>query len=85
MKVSSKLTLPTMVLIAGLLFACGGSEDAPLPSASTPAEYVTTDSLSKIRFADGQVSLNDRCPVRKVSLNLRMPAVYVNGHPVGFC
>lgn len=43
------------------------------------------DTLPRIRFADGQVSLNDRCPVRKGPLNLRMPPVYVNGRPVGFC
>ena len=43
------------------------------------------DTLPRIRFADGLVSLNDRCPVRLVPLNLRMPPVYVNGRPVGFC
>ena len=39
----------------------------------------------RVRYADGQVSLNDRCPVRLVKLNRRMPPTYVNGHPVGFC
>ena len=43
------------------------------------------DSFPRIRFADGLVSLNDRCPVRKVGLNLKMPPVYVNRRPVGFC
>lgn len=43
------------------------------------------DTLPRIQFADGLISLNDRCPVRRVPLNLRMPPVYVNGRPVGFC
>lgn len=51
------------------------------------AEYVNPeDSLPRLRFrADGQVSLNDRCPVRKVKLNPKMPPAYVNGRPIGFC
>lgn len=51
------------------------------------AEFVAPeDSLPKLRFFDGdQVSLNDRCPVRRVKLNPRMGAHYVNGRPVGFC
>ncbi len=44
------------------------------------------DSFPRIRFFDGKmVSINDRCPVRKLRLNPKMPPVYVNGHPVGFC
>lgn len=61
---------------------------APMPMSTEPfAEYVSPeDSLPRLRFfADGQVSLNDRCPVRKVKLNPRMGAAYVNGRPVGFC
>ena len=51
------------------------------------AEFVAPeDSLPRLRFFDGdQVSLNDRCPVRKVKLNPKMGAHYVNGRPVGFC
>lgn len=57
------------------------------PKAEPFAEFVTpTDSLPRMRFlADGKISLNDRCPVRKVRLNPRMGASYVNGQPVGFC
>lgn len=38
-----------------------------------------------LRFSDSTVSLNDRCPVRKVPLNRRLPAMLVNGRPIGFC
>ena len=68
----------------------------PAPAAAAPdsskveyeilAEYVEEDSLSPLRYlADGQVTLNDRCPVRLVRLNRRMEPVWVNGRPVGFC
>ncbi len=51
------------------------------------AEFVTpSDSLPHLRFfADGKVTLNDRCPVRRVRLNPKMGASYVNNQPVGFC
>jgi hypothetical protein len=60
----------------------GRAETAP-----GQAQFVAgdIDTLPRIRFSDGLVSLNDRCPVRLVPLNLRMPPVYVNGRPVGFC
>lgn len=46
----------------------------PHDEAFTPIEYET-----------GGPTLNDRCPVRKVRLNLKMEPVWVNEHPVGFC
>lgn len=65
--------------------AAGEAEKAP--RVESFAEFVTpADSLPRLRFlADGKISLNDRCPVRKVRLNPRMGASYVNGRPVGFC
>ena len=43
------------------------------------------DTFPRLRFADDAISLNDRCPVRKAKLNKRLPAIYVNGKPIGFC
>ncbi len=63
-------------------------DEVPMAPKIEPfAEFVTpADSLPHLRFlADGKVTLNDRCPVRKVRLNPRMGASYVNGQPVGFC
>jgi hypothetical protein len=60
----------------------------PAPMYTEPfAEFVSPeDSLPRLRFFEGdQVSLNDRCPVRRVKLNPKMGAHYVNGRPVGFC
>lgn len=38
-----------------------------------------------LKLDDGQMTLNDRCPVRKVGLNRRLPVLFVNGRPIGFC
>lgn len=43
------------------------------------------DTLPRLRYGDGLVSLNDRCMVRHLELNPKMPPVYVSGRPVGFC
>ncbi|MCI0451280.1 MAG: hypothetical protein L0Z51_02685 [Candidatus Latescibacteria bacterium] len=50
-------------------------------------EYIAPeDSFPKIRYYEGGlVAPNDRCAVRKVRLNTKMPPVYVNGRPIGFC
>lgn len=65
----------------------GAAAAADKPAPPPLAEFVSpADSLPRLRFlADGLVTLNDRCPVRKVKLNPRMHAAYVNGRPVGFC
>ena len=55
----------------------GGQESARRDTVNNPFPYM--------RMAYGQMTLNDRCPVRQGPLNLRLPAVYVNGRPVGFC
>ena len=77
---------------AGKAAAPADQPAAAAPAADKPAppplaEYVSpADTLPRLRYlADGLVTLNDRCPVRKVKLNPRMHAAYVNGRPVGFC
>ncbi|MBK9472126.1 MAG: hypothetical protein IPO18_07545 [bacterium] len=64
-----------------------GSAGEAKPAPPPLAEFTSlTDTLPRLRYlADGLVTLNDRCPVRKVKLNPRMQAAYVNGFPVGFC
>ena len=67
--------------------ACGEKQELK-PEYVVLAEYVSdADTLfPRVRYlADGLVSLNDKCPVRKIKLNRKMMAAYVNGHPVGFC
>jgi hypothetical protein len=84
---------PVIALLSAVpLSACGGggersSDEGARSEHQVFGEYVNAaDSLPHIRYFDGdQVSLNDRCPVRKVRMNRSMPPAYVNGRPVGFC
>jgi hypothetical protein len=75
-----------LVALAAAL-ACAPEAKAPVPVPPThEAAYADDDTLfPRVRFCDGQVSLNDRCMVRHVKLNYKMAPTYVNGRPVGFC
>jgi hypothetical protein len=42
-------------------------------------------AFPRIRFLDGSISSNDRCPVSGTRLNPRMDPLYVNGRSIGFC
>lgn len=57
------------------------------PELPMEPQYVpgTDEKFPRLRYADGQISLNDRCPVRHAKLNPKMAPVYVNGKPIGFC
>jgi hypothetical protein len=72
----------------------GGPAPAPANAAAPETIHVALDgahyidegdTLPRIQYADGSVTLNDRCMVKKNKLNLRLPPVFVNGHPIGFC
>ena len=85
-----RVLLPGLALWAGAAFAQPGEQPAAVETKPAPPPLATfvapTDSLPRLRYlADGLVTLNDRCPVRKVKLNPRMQAAYVNGRPIGFC
>lgn len=84
---TSIMTALLVVLAPAALMAAEDEPAAPMAKAPLLAEYTAPDdSLPTLRFfADGLETLNDRCPVRKVRLNPRMNAAYVNGRPVGFC
>ena len=50
--------------------------------------YVTSDDPRKpfARYLDGQISLSNSCGVKTENkLNRRIPPLYVNGQPIGFC
>jgi len=42
-------------------------------------------AFPRIQYADSLVSVNDRCIVRLRKLSPKIPAVYVNGRPIGSC
>jgi len=72
-----------LVIAAGLACSKKGEEKEYL----VLGEYVNPqDSLPRIRYFDGgEISLNDRCAVRKSKMNVKMPPLYVNGRAIGFC
>jgi hypothetical protein len=39
----------------------------------------------RIQYADSLVSVNDRCIVRLRKLSPKIPPIFVNGLPIGFC
>lgn len=77
------------VLVSSLLLtaavACGGRPAELVVPAGEPIVIDASAEFPRIRFADGLVSANDRCPVTKKKLSPRFPPVYVNGLPIGFC
>ena len=45
----------------------------------------TDPEKPRLEYDDGQVSINDRCPVRRARLNPKIAPEWVNGKPLGFC
>jgi len=84
---STKLVIYAAVLVIAVVACSKKKKEMGDKEYQVLAEYVSPeDSLPKLRFLDsGLVSINDRCAVRKTKLSTKMPAVYVNGQPVGFC
>ena len=80
---SSGLIVASILLTA--VVACGGRPAELVPPVGKPELVDASAELSRIRFGDGLVSANDRCPVTKRKLSVAFPPVYVNGLPIGFC
>ncbi len=80
---------PLLVTGAAALFALAACQKEPLVQAAIdniPRAYVdSTLEHPQLIYTNGDTSLNDCCPVRKAKLNLRLPAVFVNGRQIGFC
>jgi hypothetical protein len=81
--VNRPLTATVALLV--LAVACGGRPAELVPPVAEPAVVDAAAEFPKIRFADGSISANDRCPVTKRKLSPLFPPVYVNGLPIGFC
>lgn len=79
---------PVMAAASALLAAAAACSARPpelVPPIGKPAYVDAAAEHPTIRFGDGLVSANDRCPVTKRKLSLPFPPVYVNGRPIGFC
>ena len=75
----------------GSLATHDSSECAVMPFEATSGDgvfAVAGDDAEhhRLRFTDGQLSRNDSCMILMGNrLNRRIPPLYVNGEPVGFC
>lgn len=61
---------------------------APRPLLDDGKFYVLGSEAEHpfVRYLDGQVSLNSTCAIRRGNkLSRKVPPVYVNGRPIGFC
>ena len=90
------LTVMLWMAVA-VLFGCQSKTEIAI-NDNNPVAYVDADGshqsdsrdTTRNRFphlllGDGRITLNDRCPVTKASLNSRLPVLFVNGLPIGFC
>ena len=84
---SRGVTTTVVLLAAAVWFGCAAEPRETVLLDTFAGVYVdgAVDSLPKVEYPRDGVTLNDRCPVRKVKLNRRMPPMYVNNFPVGFC
>jgi hypothetical protein len=65
--------------------ACGARPPELVLAVGKPELVDAAAEFPRIRFGDGLISANDRCPVTKRKLSVLFPPVYVNGLPIGFC
>ncbi|MCH9024226.1 MAG: hypothetical protein IH931_02750 [candidate division Zixibacteria bacterium] len=91
----ARILLVLFITVIG--FGCGIqkvlTENDNIPAGFVDAdgtnETLTPDTLRNpfphLLMTDGRITLNDRCPVRKAILNKRLPALFVNSRPLGFC
>ena len=92
MRKTAVFLVAAVVGVGALTLACSKKDEQaqqtePEREYMVLGEFVTLeDTLPRILYyEDGMVSINDRCAVRKIKLNPKMPPIYVNGQPVGFC
>jgi hypothetical protein len=84
-RMRGSLLAPAAALLLAGAVACGGKPSELVPPVGKAAVIDETAAFSKIRFADGLPSANERCPVTKRKLSAAFPPIYVNGLPIGFC
>lgn len=63
------------LLAAALVVALAGAAEVPGDQPDMP----------RLRYDGGEMSVNDRCPVRHRKLNPAIEPLWINGKPLGFC
>ncbi len=76
----------SLVVALALVIGCGTEKTAQQVADIGVAVYTdSTLDFPPMQYSNGQVTINDRCPVRKVPLNRSLTPIFVNGKPLGFC
>lgn len=58
----------------------------PLDDEGIAYVLAAQPGFPRVRYLDGQLSLNESCAIRvENKLSRKIPPVYVNGQPIGFC
>ncbi len=70
-----------LAVVAGIALAASG----PVPDKDRIQFVPPNAELPRLRWPDGSLSLNDRCPVSKTRLARDIAPLFVNGKPVAFC
>jgi len=81
--------VPALILVA-VAVGCAARDPSPVGPVEEDLRGTfvyagENDSFPELRYKNGAVTLNDRCPVRRVKLNPNLRPLFVNGRPVGFC
>ena len=88
---AARLEAPEPALIATEQPVEAGGElpmRPPRPLDDEGIAYVLAaqPGFPRVRYLDGQLSLNESCAIRvENKLSRKIPPVYVNGQPIGFC
>jgi hypothetical protein len=83
MRPFARAAAASICLVAAV--ACGSRPAELVEPVGMTVQLDAPADYPKIRFGDGLISENDRCPVTKRKLSTSFPPVYVNGRPIGFC
>lgn len=83
------MSLSPLFWIGALVAVISGCADSdppqPIEETFEAALIDTSTDFSHLRYANGEISLNDRCPIRRNKLNPKVRPLFVNGRPMGFC
>jgi len=87
MRLRQLLPLPLLVGCATTPIPVPDHEGAAVLSGPAAVYVASVDpERPRLRYADGQLSGNDSCFILIGNkLNNKVPPLYVNGAPVGFC
>jgi len=101
MQVARRVLVSASIALGALIHtsctSAGDAMAAGMPSAMPPMMKVLSDDgvvfvasgdeeHPRLRYVDGQVSQNSTCAIRLGNkLNPKIPPVYINGQPIGFC